>query len=84
MASSEAGEGWARRGHGASRTSECCGIWGALAFPFFFFFPFSAEGKQDTVLLSSVGSLSSLIDQKLHSNYVLRTYINYWFNFQTY
>lgn len=82
MLGSEAGEGWARRGHGCFMHLRV--LWNSGGVGFFFFFPLSAEGKQDTVLLSSIGSFSSLIDQKLHSNYVLRTYVNYWFNFQTY
>lgn len=69
--------------HGCFPAPPNTGIWGVLS-AFGDFFPPLYRGKQDTVLLSPIGSFSSLIDQKLHSNYVLRTYVNYWFNFQTY
>lgn len=77
--------GRASRGAGSTgaslhpQTLEFGGCWLGLGF----FSPLY-RGKQDTVVLRPIGSFSSLIDQKLHSNYVLRTYVNCWFNFQTY
>lgn len=38
---------------GASRTSECCGIWGVLAFPFLSFFFFSPSLHREHKILCS-------------------------------
>lgn len=53
-------------------------------FVFWGFFLLPLRREKERLCSSAPLALSVRIDQKLHSNYVLRTRVNYWFDFQTY